>query len=295
MKKINLFISIVAVIIVAAGGFLFYSNKSQSTNTSISASSPYTQAMASGKENVKNEKYDAAASDFNKAYDLKHTAKAKAYANQAENMSDAITYGKRAKYTASLNSINKVINEENGYDVLISKAQTLKKVIKTAYNNYKTTIQPLLEAAQEAERKQNFQLAINNYEQVLELPYINDRYYQAIKSNTEDKLNKDKALLKKQSSSSSSSSSMQSSSSSSSNSNSKMNGEFSGNRTVDGKNVSSATQSEIRNRLNSLGYNASPWSPQNIINLYRYAFAQGHKTPDSITKSDVENYLKPSN
>ena len=68
-------------------------------------------------------------------------------------MSDAITYGKRAKYTASLNSINKVINEENGYDVLISKAQTLKKVIKTAYNNYKTTIQPLLEAAQEAERQ----------------------------------------------------------------------------------------------------------------------------------------------
>ncbi|MCF1783347.1 hypothetical protein LZD76_02505 [Lactobacillus mulieris] len=295
MKKTNLFISIIAVIVIAAGGFLFYSNKSQNANpsTSIGSNSSYDKAMASGKENVKNEKYDDAASDFNKAYDLKHTAQAKAYANQAENMSDAITYGKRSKYTASLNSIANVINEENGYTVLISKAKTLKKVIKTAYDNYKTTIHPLLTAAQEAESKKDYQLAINNYEQILELPYINGKYYQAIKSNTEAKLKEDKDLLKKQSSSSSSSS--QSSSSSNSASSSKMNGEFSDSRTVDGKTVSSSTQTEIRNRLKALGYDASPWSPQDIINLYRYAFAQGHKTPDSITKSDVENYLKPSN
>lgn len=63
-------------------------------------------------------------------------------------------------------------------------------------------------------------------------------------------------------------------------------------QTVNGKKVDQDTIENIKSRLNQLGYNANSWSPQDIINLYRYASNQGHTDPEQISKHDIESYLK---
>lgn len=65
-----------------------------------------------------------------------------------------------------------------------------------------------------------------------------------------------------------------------------------GDHTVNGKEVDQETIENVKKKLKSLGYNPASWSPQDIINLYRYASNQGHDTPDKITKDDVNGYLK---
>lgn len=49
---------------------------------------------------------------------------------------------------------------------------------------------------------------------------------------------------------------------------------------------------QIRTQLDKLGESTAGWSPQDLINLFNYAYQQGHTTIDSITKDDVEGYLK---
>lgn len=65
-----------------------------------------------------------------------------------------------------------------------------------------------------------------------------------------------------------------------------------GDHTVNGKTVSAKTISIIQERLHSLGFNPDAWSPQDVINLYRYCSQKGHSDPGQITKEDVESYLK---
>ncbi|MDD6387186.1 MAG: hypothetical protein PUG11_08030, partial [Lactobacillus equicursoris] len=68
----------------------------------------------------------------------------------------------------------------------------------------------------------------------------------------------------------------------------------SSNDKVNGSTVTSRDTQQIRNQLDNLGVGSSGWSPQDLINLFRYASSQGHTTIDSITKSDVEGYLNSS-
>ena len=49
---------------------------------------------------------------------------------------------------------------------------------------------------------------------------------------------------------------------------------------------------QIRTHLDNLGESTAGWSPQDLINLFNYAYQQGHTTIDSITKDDVKGYLK---
>lgn len=65
-----------------------------------------------------------------------------------------------------------------------------------------------------------------------------------------------------------------------------------GDHTVNGKVVSDKMISILQERLNSLGFNPEAWSPQDVINLYRYCSQKGHSDPGQITKQDVESYLK---
>lgn len=288
MKKSVIWSIIIAVIVIAGGGFVFYNHES-SNHTNVSTSAYATQ-MSQGKDAAKEEKYDDAADHFNRAYELKATSEAKTYAKQAENMSDAITYAKRAHYTTALTSVQKVIDAKAGYQVLTTKGKELKTTLTKVEENYENEIQPLQDAAQKAEANKDWQKAINNYEEILELSYINGKYYQAIKKDAEASIKADKKKLKEAKENKASAKSSTSSNAASSSSDSR----YSENdHTVNGSNVSLSTQDQIRNRLKALGISPNPWSPQDLINLYRYATTQGHKTPNDITKSDVENYLKP--
>ncbi|MCT3475393.1 hypothetical protein EFR27_09595, partial [Lactobacillus delbrueckii subsp. bulgaricus] len=61
---------------------------------------------------------------------------------------------------------------------------------------------------------------------------------------------------------------------------------------VGGSTVTSRDVQQIRTQLDNLGESTAGWSPQDLINLFNYAYQQGHTTIDSITKDDVEGYLK---
>lgn len=65
-----------------------------------------------------------------------------------------------------------------------------------------------------------------------------------------------------------------------------------GNHKVNGKTVQPSTLYQIGKRLNDIGYDANSWSPQDMIDLYRYAHQQGTTSPREITKTEVEHYLK---
>lgn len=65
-----------------------------------------------------------------------------------------------------------------------------------------------------------------------------------------------------------------------------------GDHKVKGEEVTQPTIDAIKKRMDSLGYNSSAWSPQDVINMYRKAADNGHDSVDSITKEDIESYLK---
>ena len=64
-----------------------------------------------------------------------------------------------------------------------------------------------------------------------------------------------------------------------------------GDHTVNGKEVSQDTIINMKDKLKFLGYNPASWSPQDIIDLYRFATNRGHSDPDQLTKQDVQDYL----
>ena len=65
-----------------------------------------------------------------------------------------------------------------------------------------------------------------------------------------------------------------------------------GDHKVKGEEVTQPTIDAIKKRMDSLGYNSSAWSPQDVINMYRKAADNGHDSVDSITKEDIQSYLK---
>lgn len=160
-----------------------------------------------------------------------------------------------------------------------------------------------------------YSAAVSTYASILDLPYINEVYYAKVRADVKEDLKEAKEKAKdkdqdedsssssstsssKESSASSSSkaasSSKESSKSSSSSSSSQVEGAGqSVNDQVGGQTVTARDVQQIRNQLANLGEDSSGWSPQDLINLFRYANEQGHKTIDSITKDDVKGYLSP--
>lgn len=65
-----------------------------------------------------------------------------------------------------------------------------------------------------------------------------------------------------------------------------------GDHKVKGEEVTKPTIDAIKKRMDSLGYNSRAWSPQDVINMYRKASENGHDSVNSITKQDIESYLK---
>lgn len=308
MKKSTIWsIIVVAVLALGGAGVYFYSSQQKQEQT---ANSSYSSHMQAGKEAVKAKKYSQAADEFDQAYQAKATAQAKNYQAQAENLADSIKLAKTTvKYASALNLAQKAQEQNGGYSVMTSQAKKLVKQLKAVKDNYDSEIKPLLNKAAKAMEGGDYGSAVSTYSSILDLPYINGTYYAKVRSNVKDLLKEAKSKQEDSSSSessssssssdsssskasSSSSSSSSAASSSSSSSNQAEGSGTSNNDKVGGSTVTSRDVQQIRTQLDKLGESTAGWSPQDLINLFNYAYQQGHTTIDSITKDDVEGYLK---
>lgn len=312
MKKSTIWsIIVVAVLALGGAGVYFYSSQ-QKQSQEQAANSSYSSHMQAGKEAVKAKKYSQAADEFDQAYQAKATAQAKNYQAQAENLADSIKLAKTTvKYVSALNLAQKAQEQNGGYSVMTSQAKKLVKQLKAVKDNYDSEIKPLLKKAAKAMEDSDYNSAVSTYSRILDLPYINGAYYAKVRSNVKDLLKEAKSKQDESSSSSenssssssdssskssskesSSSSSSSAASSASSSSNQAEGSGTSNNDKVGGSTVTSRDIQQIRTQLDNLGESTAGWSPQDLINLFNYAYQQGHTTIDSITKDDVEGYLK---
>lgn len=312
MKKSTIWsIIVVAVLALGGAGVYFYSSQ-QKQSQEQAANSSYSSHMQAGKEAVKAKKYSQAADEFDQAYQAKATVQAKNYKAQAENLADSIKLAKTTvKYVSALNLAQKAQEQNGGYSVMTSQAKKLVKQLKAVKDNYDSEIKPLLKKAAKAMEDSDYDSAVSTYSRILDLPYINGAYYAKVRSNVKDLLKEAKSKQDESSSSSENSSSSSSdssskssskessssassaaSSSASSSSNQAEGSGTSNNDKVGGSTVTSRDVQQIRNQLDNLGESTAGWSPQDLINLFNYAYQQGHTTIDSITKDDVEGYLK---
>lgn len=306
MKKSTIWsIIVVAVLALGGAGVYFYSSQ-QKQSQEQTANSSYSSHMQAGKEAVKAKKYSQAADEFDQAYQAKATAQAKNYQAQAENLADSIKLAKTTvKYASALNLAQKAQEQNGGYSVMTSQAKKLVKQLKAVKDNYDSEIKPLLNKAAKAMEDGDYNSAVSTYSSILDLPYINGAYYAKVRSNVKDLLKEAKSKQEDSSSSSESSSSSSDSSSSKANSSSSSSSSAassssnqaegsgtSNNDKVGGSTVTSRDVQQIRTQLDKLGESTAGWSPQDLINLFNYAYQQGHTTIDSITKDDVEGYLK---
>lgn len=309
MKKSTIWsIIVVAVLALGGAGVYFYSSQQKQSQEQM-ANSSYSSHMQAGKEAVKAKRYSQAADEFDQAYQAKATAQAKNYQAQAENLADSIKLAKTTvKYASALNLAQKAQEQNGGYSVMTSQAKKLVKQLKAVKDNYDSEIKPLLNKAAKAMEDGDYDSAVSTYSSILDLPYINGAYYAKVRSNVKDLLKEAKSKQEDSSSesssssrssdsssskaSSSSSSSSSAASSSSSSSNRAEGSGTSNNDKVGGSTVTSRDVQQIRTQLDKLGESTAGWSPQDLINLFNYAYQQGHTTIDSITKDDVEGYLK---
>ena len=307
MKKSTIWsIIVVAALALGGAGVYFYSSQQKQSQKQM-ANSSYSSHMQAGKEAVRAKKYSQAADEFDQAYQAKATAQAKNYQAQAENLADSIKLAKTTvKYASALNLAQKAQEQNGGYSVMTSQAKKLVKQLKAVKDNYDSEIKPLLNKAAKAMEGGDYGSAVSTYSSILDLPYINGAYYTKVRSNVKDLLKEAKSKQEDSSSSESSSSSSSSDSSSSkasssssssssaasSSSNQAEGSGTSNNDKVGGSTVTSRDVPQIRTQLDKLGESTAGWSPQDLINLFNYAYQQGHTTIDSITKDDVEGYLK---
>ena len=309
MKRKTLWTIIGIVAVAVLGGGFFYAQHQSSQNHSAAES--YLTYMNEGKQAAKAKKYTAAASKFASAYKAKATSEAKHCQSQAENLRDSVHLAKTStKYASAIVLAQKAKNETAGYSVMTTQAGKLVKTLKGVKDNYDSEIKPLMKKADSSMSSGAYSAAVSTYASILDLPYINEAYYAKVRADVKEDLKEAKEKAKdedqdedssssKESSSSSSSSkaassSKESSKSSSSSSSNQVEGAGQSiNDQVGGQTVTARDVQQIRNQLANLGEDSSGWSPQDLINLFRYANEQGHTTIDSITKDDVKGYLSP--
>lgn len=292
MKKSTIW-TIVAVVIIAIGGGVFYATQKANSNQ-VDAS--YNSAMQQGKDAVADKNYAKASSAFDKALGIKKTAQAKAYKGQADNMLSAISATKKGKYDDALTTVNNVVAANNGYATLTKQGRKLKTTIKDVQDNYENEIKPIFDNAKQAENDKQYLQAADQYQKVLDLPYINGQYYAKYKKQAKKGVDKNKKLADENDNGAGALTRSYRSSSNSAKQNQDTGnagktGEGAvGNHKVHGKTVTNSQISQLRKRVTKLGYDGMSFSPQDLIDLYRKS---GRSKPSKITKSDVADYLKP--
>lgn len=180
MKRSKLGVAITAFFItfLAVG----CSNPS-SNNSSNSGSDKYTTYMNQGKDAASSQKYETAEDKFEDAHDVKATSESKAYADQAGNMKDAQEEIREYEFKDALGELDKAANKTNGYSVMTKQASKLYKTIDKVQDHITNDINPFYKKAKLSYRDGNYQAAVESCDQILDLPYINSKYYKKVKKN----------------------------------------------------------------------------------------------------------------
>ncbi|WEV36859.1 hypothetical protein [Lactobacillus sp. ESL0677] len=282
MKKTTIWTIVAVVIIVLGGGTIYGTQKASSHQVNAA----YTEAMDNGKDAVMDKDYIRASSNFAKAIKLKNTATAKVYKDQADKMLTAISATKDGEYTDALNNVNNVINANNGYALLAKQGQKLQATIKDVKDNYEHELKPLFDQAKKAEQDKQYQQAVDLYQKILDLPYIEGKYYAKYKEQAQKGIANNKDAAKEKGTSVATAKTTAGDTG-----NAGKTGEGAmGDHKVNGKTVGASQISQLRKKLQSLGFDSMSWSPQDLIDMYR---STGHTSPSQITKQDVQKYLKP--
>ncbi len=177
MKRSKLGVAITAFFItfLAVG-----CSNTSSNNSSNGGSDKYTTYMNQGKDAASSQKYETAEEKFEDAHDVKATSESKAYADQAGDMKDAQEEIREYEFKDAL---GKAANKTNGYSVMTKQASKLYKTIDKVQDHITNDINPLYKKAKLSYRDGDYQAAVESCDQILDLPYINSKYYKKVKKN----------------------------------------------------------------------------------------------------------------
>lgn len=289
MKFKKLFAVLAAVVMsVSVAGCA--SNNSSSKPAASQQSSHYDTYMQAGIASVKKADYDTAADKFEQAYEAKKTAKAKAYENQADDFADAQEDIADYEFKDAKHALTSVINEESGYQLMTSRATRLRRKIQTVIDNFQEDINPLRSQAKEEYANKQYSQAAATCERILNLSYINGKYYRRVRRQV-TALQQRAQEAAEQAGQAAKSTTSQSTTTGSYDGSSSANSSASDDTTVGGQAVSMSGRGQIRSRLMDLGFDQSKFSDQQIIDLFRVAYNNGHQSPADITAADVNEYL----
>ena len=180
MKRSKLGVAITAFFItfLAVG-----CSNTSSNNSSNSGSDKYTTYMNQGKDAASSQKYETAEEKFEDAHDVKSTSESKAYADQAGDMKDAQEEIREYEFKDALGELDKAANKTNGYSVMTKQVSKLYKTIDKVQDHITNDINPLYKKAKLSYRDGDYQAAVESCDQILDLPYINSKYYKKVKKN----------------------------------------------------------------------------------------------------------------
>jgi hypothetical protein len=266
----------------------------QSSKSSSSSNSDvrYARLMKQGKRQARQYKYAAAENSFEEAQDAKDTKTARAYAEQADHLAEAKADINEYEFSDAKEALAKAKNQSNGYDVMTDRADDLHDTISTVVRRFKRDINPLKRDAKDAISENDYQSAIADYQEILDLPYINGKYYRKVKKQVKRLLAnaQEKAAAQKQTTQSTTTSSSSSASSAQGNP-SQGNKSAPAGYVVGGQTVSMSARGQIRSRLTDLGYDQSQFTDDQVVGIFNTAYNNGHQSPAEITKDDVAQYL----
>lgn len=136
----------------------------------------YNKVIESGNEALKNKKYEDAITEFEKALEEKKDDKvATDLYNQSEQYVKALKSYEKREFDKSLELLDEVINFENGSDILVQEAKTLKsQVEKDKELNEK--IDKLTKSSQDYFSNKNYSKAIKDIDKALQLIEDNKSY-----------------------------------------------------------------------------------------------------------------------
>lgn len=180
MKRSKLGVAITAFFItfLAVG-----CSNTSSNNSSNNSSDKYTTYMNQGKDAASSQKYETAEEKFEDAHDVKATSESKACADQAGDMKDAKEEIREYEFKDALGELDKAANKTNGYSVMTKQASKLYKTIDKVQDHITHDINPLYKQAKLSYRDSDYQAAVESCDQILDLPYINGKYYKKVKKN----------------------------------------------------------------------------------------------------------------
>lgn len=98
-------------------------------------------------------------------------------------MKDAQEEIREYEFKDALGELDKAANKTNGYSVMTKQAAKLYKTINKVQDHITHDINPLYKQAKLSYRDGNYQATVKSCDQILDLSYINGKYYKKVKKN----------------------------------------------------------------------------------------------------------------